>query len=285
MGVAEIPYPSLSGGLSAGSLGGGGAITLLDDDTQLRIVSANSVVGVALGIQGLRLDVNGSPQLIMEAHTPNTDRSVATQLYKLGKGVLQQLTVFATAGAPLSGQTYVIAQLVRGVSGPLRIAATLFAGYVTVTQAIGFPGSPIVSSTSGEPVVRLITGTTPGAGFEIIETVPTGARWELVSTRMSLATAAGAGTRVPHLELGFVGSPYAYIPSIAGVGPAASMGFTFGQGLQASAPSGLANISQALPVRALLPAGQQFFTNTLNILGGDQWGPPQYCVREWLEVA
>src|SRR5439155_18890058 len=114
-----------------------------------------------------------------------------TQNYKLGKGAILNLTVFASAGAPLMGQTYVIVQLIKGLTGATIVLGTLLGGYLTATQALGWPGSPIISSTDGEGCTRLIVGTTPAAEANILETVPTGARWELLSLEASYVQGAG----------------------------------------------------------------------------------------------
>src|SRR5204863_2582589 len=94
-------------------------------------------------------------------HVPNTDRSVKTSDHPLGVGQLLNLTVFASAGAPLIGQTYVKVQLIRGVGAAAIVLGTLLGGYVTAVHALGFPGSPIENSLTATPAIRYITGTNP----------------------------------------------------------------------------------------------------------------------------
>src|SRR6266851_4643710 len=114
MDAAEVAFPGDAGSAFGGRAVAGSGAFILDADTQLRIVSVNSVAGVVVGIQGLRLDPTGQAQPIQETHTPASNRTTTTQDYKIGAGVLLRLTLFVTAGAPLVGQTYVMAQLVRG---------------------------------------------------------------------------------------------------------------------------------------------------------------------------
>jgi hypothetical protein len=66
---------------------------------------------------------------------------------------------------------------------------------------LAFPGVPIASPLDGGGALRSIAGTTPGAGAEISETVPTGARWELLAFQATFVTSAAAANRVPQLTL------------------------------------------------------------------------------------
>jgi hypothetical protein len=97
----------------------------------------------------------------------------------LAAGFVLDLTV-RVDGRAAHGQTYVILELVRGLDGPLTLVGTFASGYVTASQGVGWPGSPIISSTDGEPAVRYVQGTDPRPA-EITETVPTGARWEVMT--------------------------------------------------------------------------------------------------------
>src|ERR1700752_4932976 len=64
----------------------------------VRVVSANSLAGVRLKIQGLRLSAAGENIPFGHDHIPNSDRSVATTEHHLGFGALLHLTVFAATG-------------------------------------------------------------------------------------------------------------------------------------------------------------------------------------------
>jgi hypothetical protein len=180
----------------------------LTGEDKLRVVSANSLVGVSLKVQWRTATLAGDVVPSSQDHTPNSDRTVNRQDYELGSGSLLNVTVFASAGAPLSGQTFVIVQLVRGDGPAAIVLGTLLAGYVTAVQALGFPGSPIASSTDGHGAIRTIIGTSPAAGVECAEVVPTGARWELVSFVATIVTSATVITRVPELYVDMAGSNF-----------------------------------------------------------------------------
>jgi hypothetical protein len=282
--VAETVYPGNPLGLGRAGAIGSPYQFLLDDDTSLRIISANSVTGVVIGINGLRLDEHGLPQTINEIHTPNTDRSSKTQDYRIGRGALLRLTLFVTAGAPLSGQTYVIAQLIRGITGQKIVLGTLLAGYVTSVQAVGFPGSPIVPSTAGEPAVRFITGTVPVVGANFSETVPTGARWQLLTCWAALLTNAVPANREAWMHwLSGAAQFWASLPSIDE--PASQQYIYVWQQLnQLTGSTVTAHVTQPLPPANILLAGQTFNSFVNGMQAGDSWSAPVYMVKEWLEV-
>lgn len=250
----------------------------------IRVVSANSVVGVTLTIQGLRLDERGQVVPFGWAHTPNTDRSSKTENFAFGKGALLSLNVQASGGAPLIGQTYVTVRLIRGLAGATFVVGTLLAGHVTTTQSLGWPGSPIASSTSGEPAVREIFGTVPAVGNDVSESCPTGARWELMTVLAGLVTDATAGTRAAIFrQIATNGSSPLFVilnPAAGDVPPSSTYTFTWGQNIPPSFRN-LFNVTP-FPQRPLLRAGGRFTITGQNV--GDQWVAIAYTVREWLEV-
>lgn len=255
-----------------------------DDDDNLQIVSANSVTGIVVTLQGRRLDDKGQIVPFSYTHTPNADRTPKRETFKFGRGALLNLTVFTSVGAPLVGQCYVMVQLLKGFTGATIVLGTLLAGYVTATQALGFPGSPIVTSTEGEPAVRTIAGTTPAAGVNVSETVPTGARWELLGFRAALTTSAVAIARSTLLLYADpAGTLFQNTPSVDQ--PASTIyGYSWGPGLAPQGSAASAIVNAPTPVGYILRAGMTIQTFVGNLQAGDQWSVVFYQVREWLEV-
>jgi hypothetical protein len=256
----------------------------LTGEDRLRIVSVNSLPGVVIKLQCRTANPQGDTVAQSFDHVPNSDRSKKVEDYSIGDGSLLNVTVFAGAGSPSIGQVYVIVQLVRGAGGAAVVLGTILAGYVTMTQALGFPGSPIQSSVEGEPFVRAVNGTLPALGVAFLELVPTGARWELISVLATLATGVGAGDRQVCFQA-FAPGVYLcrcppYLPQL----PSATFTYTWGANLPPWwAPS--ANQMQAsFPQRQILPAGGGFGDLTFGFLGTDRWTALSYIVREWLEV-
>lgn len=173
----------------------------LSGDDHLRITTFNAATGVTLAIEGRLLDEEGRVNVIGDRHVPNTNRTTANTIFRLPKGWLLDVSVRASVGTPLIGQCFAVVELVRGFSGAVAALAVLAQGYVTATPRLGWPGSGVRESVDGPGVLRSIAGTQPGAGAEVSETVPTGARWELLVAYLGLTTSATVANRNVGLTL------------------------------------------------------------------------------------
>jgi len=196
------------------------------------------------------------------------------------------LTIFADTGSPMIGQTYVSARLIRGLSAATILLGGLLGGYITAKQPLTYPGSVVQNSFDVLPVPREYLGTAPAAGAEISETVPTGARWEVVSCRVPLVTAAGGADRIVRLFLSRVGViTFAVTTPPAAQPPSTTYIHMFGSNLPHQASTAAAAIQSSFPNPAHLLAGAAVLTQTLNLAAGDQFSQPALMIREWLEVA
>src|SRR5216684_7447604 len=92
-------------------------------------------------------------------------------------------------------------QLLRYVGGTAIVLGTLLGGYVTAVQALGFPGSPVSNSLDGTPPAVEGNGNTPAVGADTFDTVPLGARWEILYYSAKLTTSAAVANRRPSLTL------------------------------------------------------------------------------------
>lgn len=253
-------------------------------EDNLRVVSVNALAGVTLKIQGRFIDAAGVIGAASWDHTPASDRTVRSSEFPLGVGAVLNLVVYAGGATPKIGQTFVIVQLIRGTGAAAIVLGTLLQGYVTSTQALAWPGSPLENSVAGEPTVRHIVGTTPAAGVELSETVPTGARWEVLTFRVALATSATVATRRAFLTIAHAGvGSMQYNP--AGT-QAASQNFSYewAANMPVLYDGGNGICNQPLPARLMLQGGDSVHTVTTSLQAGDQFNSIWYSVREWLEV-
>lgn len=254
-------------------------------EENLRIESVGSLTGVRVAVHYRYWTPTGGIQANTQFHTPHSDRTIARSDFQLGAGALLNLTVFADAGSPHIGQTFVRIQIVRGLSGATIVLGTLLQGYVTGSQDLGWPGSPIQSSIEGGGVLRAVTGTQPAAGQIISETVPTGARWELLAIAADLTTSAVAGDRRPRLHVTRAAGRVAASPQAGVQPPSKTQTHYWETGVPLAVElTDNANVA-GLPVPTLLLAGEsiQVFVDTL--AASDQWSAPRLSVREWLEAA
>lgn len=253
----------------------------------LRVTGVNSVAGVTIKLVARTLGADPAVQVSRLDVTPASDRSVFSRDMNAGTGALLSASVFVAVGAPLVGQTFVAVQLLRGSGTAAEVLATLFSGYITANQAMSWPGSPVVPSTTGEPVVRKVIGTAPSVNASILETVPTNARWELLSLEVDLTnTDAVSHTVTGFLQIADPGIRYLEIPpstSAFTVPNGVTFRVQWGQGLTQFGPGTLTQVVSELPSNYRLPAGTQIFLPNPGAFM--QWSAAHMVVREWQEFA
>lgn len=254
-------------------------------EESLRLVTLNSAAGVVLTISGRFLSPSGDILVSRWTHTPNTDRTAKGEVFPLAPGAILNIEIFASTGVPKFGQCYVILALARGDLPALTLFGRLLQGYVTPFGALSYPGSPIASATDGEPPPRTIVGTLPAAGNDVVETVPTGARWELLSVHSTL-TMGAAGLASP---VAFTLDDGTNTFSRSGTGNAGGattinpVCFAVGVQQQTVAVAGGVFLGAPITNNRLL-AGHRFRLHTDVNPAQVTWAAPVYNVREWLEA-
>lgn len=253
----------------------------LTGDEKLRVTTYNSLVGVNVVVHGRMLDATGTFTPFRFVTTPNTDRSAKTDDFPLKKGVIIGLVAFVEGATPFVGQTFVQVRVVLGQQGATFLVGTLLQGYTTAFSELAWPGSPVQSSVDGGGYTRLVQGTNPGAGNNVVETCPTNARWELVSFKANFGTSAVVAARTPRL---FIRDPTLGVTSIMGMPasvPANSAYFlTWGQGLANAQSAEPTSPTQAVAGGITLTAGQTINIDAINIQAGDTLTSPVYSVLE-----
>lgn len=254
-------------------------------DDNIRVTSYNAAAGVTLACRGRVLTCDEGVKPSADTQTPNTDRTAKTTIVRTAEGWLLGGQVFVTAGAPLVGQCFVVVELVQGESTAALALQTLAAGYVTAKQPLNWPGQPIGNSLDGAGALRAIAGTTPGAGTEFTETVPTGARWELLAFNATLVTAAAVANRVPIIIIDD-GANLLWDYITPG-NETASLSWTnnWAPGVNPVFTAANNTFVGPLPIGLRLLAGHRIRSLTVAIQGADQYASPKYLVREFLEGA
>lgn len=254
------------------------------DDDALLLTSLNSVSSVALSVGGRLVDRTGRLIPFSQSHTPNTDRTAATTAIALGEGWLQQVSVGVGSGSPLYGQTYVRLDITRGGGAGRTVLGTLIEGFVTAVVRQAWPGAVLHGPLERSGALRRLTGTDPAANTEISETVPTGARWRLLSMRVALVTDANAANR--EVAITFDDGTTVYFESAAAANQAASLTRQYTASIvgQRGAASTGTGILILLPDVQLL-AGHRVRTVTTNRQVGDNYGAPELFVEESFEGA
>ena len=261
------------------------ALQYLRADDNLRVTTYNALASVIVTVRARVLTADGTIEDVNDTQTPNTDRTAKTSITRTSAGWLLGGQVFVSSAAPLIGQTYVVVEIVRGESTAAIALQVLASGYVTSKQPLPFPMPMPESSLDGAGALRSISGTTPAAGAEISETVPTGARWELLAFAALLTTAVAAANRIVQLTLDDGAAVYGRFSNQQNQAASLAWNYSWGEGLPLLNSGGLLVVHGTLPVNNGLGSGHRIRTSTTAIQAADQWSAVQYLVREFLEGA
>ncbi|HEV3059064.1 MAG TPA: hypothetical protein VGY48_12510 [Vicinamibacterales bacterium] len=277
-------------GVPSPALAGGSPLYVTGEDG-LRLTVFNSAAGVTVTFSGRFLpakqrddEADQRVSSINQTLVPTTARAASTVFLSLGEGWLLDWSVQATAGTPLVGQTFATLEIVRGTSGALARLSRLGHGYLTATTALGWPGSTFTNSLDGEGAVRSIQVSTPAAGADFLQAVPTGARWELLSVKALLTTAVAVANRSPRLLLD--DGANVLFDGPAPVTQAASLAVVWSWGAGAGGPviADAGAVSSPIPNDVYLSAGFRILSSTGLLQAADQWSAINLLVREWIEA-
>ncbi len=260
-----------------------GAFYFTGEDN-LRVLSLNASSVTELTIVGRFLAPDGQIQAFRFRHVMFTDRTVATTTHALGLGWLLDVSVVAASGTPLLGQVFVRLQVVRGLGGATQVLATLAQGVCNAVQHLSYPGSAIRTTLEAPGAIRSIAGTDPAAGVEISETVPTAARWRLLSLSFTCATAIAIADRVVRLVFDDGASIYFQSTGLAVQAASSTFRYTWSSNISYGNSVG-ANLTGAYGINLFMLAGHRVTTSTELLQAADDFSAPQLAVEEWLEGA
>jgi len=276
------PAPSLT---PAGSQLVIPTVTLFDGSENLRILSAASVACVLSIYLRMRRD-DGTVEPMAFTHTPNSDRSVKTQDYPIGAGVLLNLVIVPTTGAPRVGECFVQATIIRGLSGATIPMGVLAQDYTTARQPVAWPGMPLRRSTEGPGALRTISNHSQTGGPNQVF-CPAGALWQLDTVMLELNTLPSAmPDRIARFAVisGALGKNKAWAQSTVGQPNGVIKQYMIMAGSGNIDDSTSSVVIMAGPGPIGLVATDSLYFDCTNVDGLDTlWIYAQ--AREWLEVA
>lgn len=254
----------------------------LRGEDSLRITSS-CWQGPTVAIEGRILTPTGEIVSFAERHAPDPNRTITSSTFHLGEGWLLEAVARVSVGTVKVGNCYVVLDLVRGQTGAFSQVAVLAAGFVTAVAKVGFPASGIQPAVGPVGFMRLVTGTDPGAGIEISEACPTGARWRLHSVQFDLVTDATVANR--EVSLVFDNGALVFARAPVGTNHAASLTRTY-SAYRGAARNTIAQdtvLNVPLPLVDLNPAFR-IRTVTTNLQAGDNLSAPQMLIEEFPEI-
>ena len=213
-----------------------------------------------------------------ESHTTNADRSVATDTFEV-HGDPISVTVSPLTGPVRRGECYVRVTLMMDGEPVKR----LMAAYLTDGKTLAWPPGVHEGMTEGPGRVYTLTGTDPAPGAEIVQAVPTNARWKLLALRFTYITDATVTNRrvstfIDDGTTNLNQVPCAIVQTASQnrkYSAVESLGFDPGI-------AGLADFHLPLPP---IPLAQGFRirTETVNHQAGDDFSLVTLTVEEWIE--
>lgn len=283
-GVSERVFPAAPRtGAAAANLTQQAAF-YTDGADNLRIMSACAVANVTIVLSGRYQAPDGTIVPFVHEQRANSDRSVKTTDVALAPGHILNVTAVAIGASVSIGNCFVIVQIIRGLSGNTIVLGTLLQGYVTTTQHLAWPGSPITTSTDGTPPVFVATIANPAVNTDWFVQVPVGATWEMLTVHARLTCGATGIPRTVRFYGWYPGQYTLITPPNANQGDTLSFTYTWGQGLAMAGGGGGVAMSAPLVTGWRLPATGSCGPITDGIGGGDQWSEIRIVYREWLEV-
>jgi hypothetical protein len=255
---------------------------LLTGEDALRINSWCSVAGVTLAIEGRILSADDCLVPIGDTHTPNSDRSLHSTILPLNNGRLTQLSARVAAGTVKRGQLWVEVELIRGLASSAQALGVLARGYAAAGNRLAWPGTDMRGSLEGPGCTRAIVGTDPAGGVEIVETVPTGARWRLRTFAFQIVASATVANRTPILTIDDGANVVWESANNTNITASQTAKFRAGIGTGINT-NGALDFLVPLPAELVLMAGWRIRTVTGALDAGDNYAAPIYTVEEWIE--
>jgi len=269
------------GSITPPTLIGPGSFYVTGEDN-LRMIVRNAATGVICTLEGRFLNLAGVVMPFVHVLTPTTNRAASTLDARLGDGWILNATIRVTTGTPQIGQTFAQLRVIRGIGAAPIAIGTLLQGYVTESDDLAWPGSPIRNSLEGPGAIVQFAVSNPGAGLNFTLTVPTGVRWQIQTLLFVFTTSADVANReVALVVIGGAGSIAGVFSGFVHTASEART-YTFYPGAQsASGEIRLAN-SGSFPL-VLFRAGDQIISAVEGIVAADAITNIIFNVIEWHE--
>jgi hypothetical protein len=215
---------------------------------------------------------------------PQGNRLPYSALFPLTEGYLLSLSLvpIGVVAFVTGGQMWARAAIWR-TGGTGALYRLLLSGYVTSFRSLSWPAGIQELSIGNQGWLRVFAGTNPAPGTEVCETVPSFARWRVVTFYFTLTTSATVTDRRVYLVIDDGTTPAVYMPPVA-VQPAnTSRVYHYASDFPYTQPfPEIALIP--IPTNLLLGAGWRIRTETWARQPGDDYSAPGLAVEEWLEV-
>jgi hypothetical protein len=248
---------------------------------QVYIMTSTPAGGITVTVDARLLMADGSIVPNTWSFVAPAQRAGYFTLLNLPECFILTMTIRSQA-AYGDGQFYTGLYISRGYPSITFLPAILAKGYVSSNIPLNYPDGFQKGSQDGQGYMRIIQGTTPGAGVDITETVPSNARWRLHSFGATLQASAAVGNRNPRLVFDDGVSTF-HVANVTQVITANQQYSIYlapaYSGQNSVNATGITN-NQLLGPIDLYPGWRMLFKAVTDV--ADQWTAVRYLVQEWL---
>lgn len=202
--------------------------------------------------------------------------------FTLGEGFLLSATLVSGAAGPTDPSIIFATLLVqRDLPETAFFPWVLFSDTVTTTHFPSWPYGRNSQSHEVAPRIRSVTGSTPAAGAEISETVPTNVRWKILVFHGRLTTSVAVANRIPTFTIDDGANILFRSPNSSTQAASLAQQYSASPGLNFLNDGNLLTIIP-FPNEVFLATGFRIRTQTFSLQAADQWDQVQYLVQEWI---
>lgn len=252
----------------------------INQNAQLFVNVWSASAGATIVVNVKMLLPAGTIQVMSFSVVPSSDRTRNTVRFPLTEGFLLSV-ICGQSIAGAANRVFVGCQLAYGSTLGALKTRVLFQGYLLGQNVLSFPPGRDESSLDGMGAMVSVTGTTPGAGAEISETVPANVVWLLKALTFKLTAAIAVANRIPHLLLDDGVNVLLNSPAPTAIVASATGTYVVGDDSFTLAATDGVQWFQFVNGLLLWP-GFRLRTLTTGIQGADQYTAPQYLVQEWI---
>lgn len=247
----------------------------------LRVVMQSLVAGVKLEL-ACRLWRESDRAVVLSRELIDSGTGIPTPVtteYALDAGALLNVRLGVASGTPAHGAIWVRVQLIQGAGAAAVVVGTLLQGFVSTSNDLGWPGSPIEKQDSASGFVASHAGAA-GANISAL-TIGARERWRPICGRFTYTASGAAGNRNAFVAVLDNAGNFVYVGvSSILIGPGGALSLSFAAGASPSADGGGAQFHLPFPGDLELAGGWGLRFSALGADVADVISNPYFVVRK-----
>jgi hypothetical protein len=253
----------------------------VDKDDIFVIYAWNSSASLKIHAHFMILDVHGNKVHNDVPITLTSDRAVCSGSMSCMTGTLVSAMARIDSGSAKRGQCYVKLCLAKNQSNNEQDMMLLDQGYLTNSSDVGWPRGKMEDAMSGEGYTHTVQVAAPGAGNELVLTVPANAVYNVKAAMIPLVTSSAVANR--NVEIVEDDGTNIFFKSPANTVQTASLNWRYNveQDTQRQGNNN-GDLGLSIPLENRLLPGYRLRTITSNMDVGDAYSACWFLVQEWI---